>query len=363
MKVAFLSFDFGEYCVRLASALAHDADTLLLLSEREVQPYLYMLSDAVNLQSFPKPRLREPFRQIRMTAHLVKCIKRFKPDVVHLQVGHLWFNVALPLLSSYPMVVTVHDPIRHIGDGSSSRLLQWSFDWGCHRADQLIAHTSQMQDVVVNRLHIPHSKVHVIPHVLCGDDSAQADGEEEEGLVLFFGRIWEYKGLEYLIRAEPLITSQVPEARIIIAGTGEEYNHYRRMMVNPGRFTIHDEYVSNEKRAQLFRRASVVVLPYIDASQSGVIPMAYSFGKPVVATTVGGLPAQVDDGKTGYLVPPRDERALADAIVRLLRNPDLRRRLGANGKRKSAVEWSADVVARQTLAVYEVAVKQRREAA
>ena len=62
------------------------------------------------------------------------------------------------------------------------------------------------------------------------------------------------------------------------------------MMVHPERFIVHNEYVSDEKRAELFRRASVVVLPYIEASQSGIIPIAYRFGKPVVATTVGGLP-------------------------------------------------------------------------
>jgi glycosyltransferase involved in cell wall biosynthesis len=99
----------------------------------------------------------------------------------------------------------------------------------------------------------------------------------------------------------------------------------------------------------------VVVLPYVEATQSGVIPVAYSFGKPVVATTVGGLPAQVDDGKTGYLVPPRDERALADAVVRLLCNRDLRRQLGANGKRKVTAECSPEIVARNTLAVYQLA--------
>ena len=92
------------------------------------------------------------------------------------------------------------------------------------------------------------------------------------------------------------------------------------MMVNPDRFIVLNEYVSDEKRAELFRRASVVVLPYIEASQSFIISIAYRFGKPVVATTVGGLPQMVDDGKTGFLVPPRDVDALADAIVRLMQN-------------------------------------------
>jgi glycosyltransferase involved in cell wall biosynthesis len=163
--------------------------------------------------------------------------------------------------------------------------------------------------------------------------------------------------LEYLIRAEPLITAQVPDVSIVIAGRGEDFTRYRRLMVHPERFTIYNEYVSDDQRAELFQRASVVALPYIDASQSAVIPIAYTFAKPVVATTVGGLPELVDHGRTGYLVPPHDERALADALVRLLRDKQLRHQLGANGKSKVDTELSPDAVARRTLEVYQRAMK------
>jgi glycosyltransferase involved in cell wall biosynthesis len=129
-------------------------------------------------------------------------------------------------------------------------------------------------------------------------------------------------------------------------------DRYRKMMNNPERFTVYDEYVPDEKRAQLFRQASVVVLPYTEATQSGVIPVAYSFSKPVVATAVGGIPSQVENGVTGYLVPPRDEKALAGAIVRLLLDRNLRYMLGGNAKRKVTAEASPEVVARDTVAVY-----------
>src|SRR5262249_40711886 len=103
-------------------------------------------------------------------------------------------------------------------------------------------------------------------------------------------------------------------------------------------------------------KASVVVLPYVDATQSGVIPLAYTAAKPVVATEVGSLPEMVEDGLTGYLVPPRDEAALAEKVVRLLKDRKLRGRLGANGKRKIEAECSPDLVARQTLQVYQQAL-------
>ena len=356
MKIAFVSFDFGEYCIRLANGLEESADVLLLLPERESGPYRYLLSSAIRLITFVMPRLRQPARQLRMTRSLVKYIRQFSPDVIHLQSGHLWFNFALPLLRRFPLVLTVHDPSRHVGDAPSRKTPQWVLDWGCRRASQVIVHAPQLKAALVSRMNISGDRVHVIPHVLCGDDELQKKITEEEDLILFFGRIWEYKGLEYLIRAEPLITAEVPTARIVIAGVGERFDQYQDMMVHPERFIVHNEYIADDKRAELFRRASVVVLPYIEASQSGVIPIAYRFGKPVVATATGGLPAMVEHGKTGYLVPPRDAGALARAIILLLRNKDLRREFGANGMRKINTECAPGVVAQQTFSVYSRAI-------
>jgi glycosyltransferase involved in cell wall biosynthesis len=101
----------------------------------------------------------------------------------------------------------------------------------------------------------------------------------------------------------------------------------------------------------------VVALPYIDATQSGVIATAYNFGRPVVATTVGGLPSMVDHRRTGLLIPPGDERALADAIVTLLTDAELRRRLGRGARARAIGEFSAASVAERTLNVYRQALR------
>jgi glycosyltransferase involved in cell wall biosynthesis len=365
MKVALVSFNFGEYCVRLASGIAQDPDTsiLLFLPDYEAEPYLHLLNKSVELHVFRKPRLRQPFKQFRMVSRLVRQIRKFNPDVIHLQIGHMWFNWALPMLGDCPLVLTVHDSIIHVGDAESAKTPQWVYDRACYRAKERIVHASQVKELLIQRLRIPSSTVHVVPSVFVGDDAATV-GENAKGgepLILFFGRIWEYKGLEYLIRAEPLITSKIPEAKIVIAGVGEDFERYRRMMVHPERFIVHNEYVSDEKRAELFRRASVVVLPYIEASQSWIISIAYLNEKPVVATTVGGLPEMVDHGRTGYLVPPRDANALAEAIVPLLQDEDLRRQFGANGKRKINAECAPELVGQKTRNVYVQALRGTRQ--
>jgi glycosyltransferase involved in cell wall biosynthesis len=364
MRVAFISFDFGEYCVRLANGIAQDQDTsvLLFLAKGEGEPYRHLLSNTVKLRMFDKPRLRQPFKQFQMVVRLVKEIRQFNPDVIHLQLGHFWFNLlALPMLRDYPVVLTVHDSLIHVGDSASSRTPQWVYDRACYRAKERIVHAPQVKDALIKRLGIPDETVRVIPFVVVGDNTVAAEEnvEVEEPLILFFGRIWEYKGLEYLIRAEPSITSKIPEAKIVIAGVGEDFGRYRQMMTHPDQFIVHNEYISDEMRAQLFRRASVVVLPYIEASQSFIISIAYRCGKPVVATTVGGLPEMVDDGQTGFLVPPRDEHALAEAIVLLMQNPTMRRQFGENGRRKVNAECAPEVVGRLTLEVYRKAIGNR----
>jgi glycosyltransferase involved in cell wall biosynthesis len=362
MRVAFLAFDFGEYCIRLASGIA-DADTqvLLLLSREEAKPYRHLLNRDVELCEFSKPRMREPLKQISMVLSLVRRIRAYKPDVIHLQLGHMWFNLlGLPLLRDIPLVLTVHDSLIHVGDAASAKTPQWIYDRACFQARERIVHAPQVKELLTKRTGVPPETVHVIPYVIVGDvDISVGVDVQPQPEILFFGRIWEYKGLEYLIKAEPLITAKVPQAKIVIAGTGEDFGRYRKMMVNPDNFIVHNEYVSDEKRAELFRRAAIVVLPYIEASQSFIISIAYRFGKPVVATRVGGLPEMVDHGRTGFLVPPRDIEGLAKAIVDLMQNDEMREAFGENGMRKVNVECAPEAVGRQTVAVYRRALEHR----
>jgi glycosyltransferase involved in cell wall biosynthesis len=360
VKISLLSYDFGEYSIRLASALSENAEVQLLLPEQLATPYLSRLSPAVRFQPFRKPRLRDVPGQLRTAFSLIRRIREFAPDVIHVQQGHMWFNLGLPLLARYPLVVTVHDPRHHLGDAGGQKVPQWVYDFGFRRATRLIVHGIEMQRVVVGELAVPAERIHVIPHVVLGDETAASGIQEEPGTILFFGRIWGYKGLDYLIRAEPRITSRIPSARIVIAGEGEDFSKYRSMMVNPDRFVVHNEFIPDSRIAELFGAASVVVLPYVEATQSGVIPLAYTFSRPVVATTVGSLPEMVDDGRTGLLVPPRNEEALAEAVVRLLKDDALRRQMGRNGKGKIDSEASAEVIARKMLEVYELAMGGRR---
>jgi glycosyltransferase involved in cell wall biosynthesis len=356
LRVALISTNFGEYCVRLANALSQYADVLLASPDRLVAPHVDKLDPAVQFFSFRSPRLRQPIRQLQTIRKAFREIQTFAPDVIHYQGFHPWLDLALPFWHRYPLVCTVHDFRPHPGDKLSQKTPFWVEMFVRRRADQLIVHSEHIRALMVRQLNGASENISLMPHIQIGQELVSTTPKEDEHLILFFGRIWEYKGLEYLIRAEPLISARVPGVRIMIAGQGEEFSRYARMMVHPERFIVHNEFISEERTAEYFRRASIVVLPYIEASQSGVIPLAYSAAKPVVATTVGGLPEMVEHGRTGYLVPPRDAAKLADALVRLLLDANLRREMGANAKRKVELECSPDDIALKTLEVYRRAI-------
>ena len=170
--------------------------------------------------------------------------------------------------------------------------------------------------------------------------------------VLFFGRIYRYKGLDVLVDAEPKVSALVPDARFVVAGTGDALDECCSRMVHPDRFAVTDRRLSEAETSVLFREAWVVVLPYLEASQSAVAAIAMAYGVPVVATSVGGLPEAVYHGRSGTIVPPGDPDALADAIAEILLDAQKRARLAQGARDLATGELSWARVAELTEEVY-----------
>jgi glycosyltransferase involved in cell wall biosynthesis len=358
VRVALVSYYYPEYVISLANALASKGVRLLLLVPRQsVESISQNLVPDIEFRPFEGRRLRDPL-SIAEVWRNVQAIRTWRPDLIHLQQGHLWFNLAgLPLLGRSPLVTTIHDVTIHHGDLYSRRTPQWVWDLAARRASHLIVHGQALKTEAAQRHGFAPDRIHVIPHGEFGFYTQWGqDDRSEKDDILFFGRIWPYKGLQYLIQAEPLITAQIPTARIVIAGEGESLEPYEQMMANRDRFVVHNRYIPVEEVGCFFEQAALVVLPYVEASQSGVIPLAYAFGKPVVATSVGSIPEVVDHGETGYLVPPRDVPKLAEAVVGLLKDDTLRRQMGRNAYQKAVTELSWERIAEQVVAVYDAAL-------
>jgi len=136
--------------------------------------------------------------------------------------------------------------------------------------------------------------------------------------ILFFGYVRAYKGLPTLIEAMPLLPADV---QLVVAGEiyHHDADHYRALAARLGvadRVVLLDRFVASKDLACCFGMTDLVVLPYWNASQSGVAPLAFVSGRAVVASAVGGLPDLIRPGETGLLVPPGDAPALAAAVTR-----------------------------------------------
>jgi glycosyltransferase involved in cell wall biosynthesis len=193
------------------------------------------------------------------------------------------------------------------------------------------------------------ASVTVIPH---GDEriyppESVRPVQETGPDVLAFGTITAYKGIDVLLTAWPLVSAQVPEARLRIVGPrGADIDGVSlQQAAGAVGALVQEGYVAVEDVPHAFDAARVVALPYLRSSQSGVAHLAHTLGRPVVASRVGDIPKVVVPDRTGLLVEPGDAAGLASALVRVLTDPDLAQRLGSAGQDALADNASWDDVA------------------
>jgi len=360
MRIICIEFgSYEDYIIQLANALSKKGTILLIIPKDYERRYGYLINKNVNVYKFNAPRLYSP-SYLFTILDIIKQTNNFKPDVIHLQGGHPWFSLVLPLLR-YPVISTFHDAQPHPGLGCLRRFLTKFMMYFTQRySKHIIVHGEIIKSILKKRFNLLNDVITTIPmgehSVAPFKKDVEKDLLNDGNVILFFGAIQKYKGLEYLIKAEPLITEQVPNAKIIIAGKGD-FRKYEKMIAHKDKFLIYNYYISDEEAGKLFQLCSLVVLPYIEASQSGVIYPAYGFKKPVVVTDIGSLPEIVDDGVTGFVVPPKNPEALADAIVRLLKDEKLRKQMGENAYKKLKTDLSWDKIAEKTIEVYEEVIK------
>ena len=368
MKIMLVQFagrgGMQLYVSQLANALSKKNDVSVLLAKHLFSNEYYSNKPKILLITCPPSNLKILFLSLSPWTYLkiLRLIKIENPDVIHAPSEFLWIAMILPFLGTYPFIVTEHDPSLHKGIAFIQKLnVSFSRLFTRRRADAIIVHGNSLKNLLIKK-GISHSKVHVIPH---GEFSFYKKWAREEikesKSILCFGSIRDYKGLPFLIEAASQISDEIPEVRVVIAGEGE-FSKYAALIStkeNQAVFEIHNRFIPDQEVAELFQKAAVVVLPYTDGSQTGVVPIAYSFGKPVVVTNVGSLAEAVDEGKTGFIVPPRDSKSLARALIRLLNDDQLRRTMGKNALLKVNGVLSWESVAEKTLGVYEEALRKK----
>jgi glycosyltransferase involved in cell wall biosynthesis len=225
----------------------------------------------------------------------------------------------------------------------------------------VIVHTEFSKNKVVELGWCQPEQVHVVPHGVleCHDlpTSTRMTPVGEEQTILFFGALRSYKGVDFLIRAfAQLPATLLASTRLVIAGKpgmdpSELYQLARSLGVDH-RITWRLRFIRDEEIPDLFRQATLVALPYREIDQSGVLMTAVAFGRPIVASRIGGIPEVIRDGVHGRLVEVGDVNGLATALGKLLLDPDQRERMqkALALLRTGSLAWES--CASQTISLY-----------
>ena len=266
-------------------------------------------------------------KNLKAVWRAVKLIKNRRYDVVHATYPFRYGSFAFYLLRK-KMLLTMHDPIPHSSDtGWLNCFHRWV---AFHLVNHFLVLSHSIKAEFISRYHLEdkhvyESRLSIFTHL----QQTTPSDFNQRGYVLFIGSINPHKGIEYLCEAIEKVTVKQPETKLIIAGRGQFYFDVDKYLQS-GVIEVINRFITDNELAALIRQSAMVVCPYVDATQSGVIMSAFSLQKPVVATMVGGIPEMLTDHVHGLLVPPRDSQSLATAIETLLTNPGMQEQMKAN---------------------------------
>jgi len=304
---------------------------------------------------------RRAFKAAEHLADMRRLRREVGADVVHYQ----WLTMptldAHLLPSRRPRLITAH----YVLPPRPSRRQVASARRVFGRMDAVVAHSEHGAARLRDEVELDPRRVRVIPH---GAFDYLTDLPEEKPLpaelegaerpvILFFGLLRPYKGLDTLLQA----FQQVSDAELWIVGNPRmDVEPLRRLADEaPGPVRFVTRFVEDAEIPAIFRAADLVVLPYRDAEHSGVLYTALAFGKPLLLSSVGGFPEVAATG-AARLVQPEDPAALAQALSDLTSDPSARDKLSQAALRAAAGPYSWDAVATQTRSLYEELLEARR---
>lgn len=297
---------------------------------------------------------------------LILAAKR-KANIVHIQsVNEIeLLMLLLFIMAGHRVIFTIHNVVPRHGRLRWYHILVYRLMYSL--CNHLIIHTEQGKREVHDLFKVDLDKITVIPH---GDykffvpESPMSREAAREALhidnnsktILFFGAVRRNKGLDILLSALPEIRKHSPAAMVMIVG--EQYGDYliyRRIIEEHGleNCVIEKlEYIENEGVPLYFLAADIVVLPYREVTGSGVLQIAYAFGKPIVASDLAGFREVVEHGANGYLFESENAADLSDKIVDILSDPKRAEAMGDHSRMLCDKKYSWDGIARLTLGVY-----------
>jgi glycosyltransferase involved in cell wall biosynthesis len=409
LKVALVEFagkgGLIHYAYQLCSAMQAAGAEVTLITDRNYEldalPHSFEVRPLLRLWD-PKPASDSPHaivRRIRRAGRAARYyreweraareLRALRPDVV--QLGDIRFATDLAAMYRVGRTAPVLADICHNvhpfsgGEGSTGSFhlssLQRRFYSRIYRHfDAVFVHYETNQREFERVFPQSASRVHRIVHGnerifdQLADPEVTVAGlrrrlglQESAKVVLFFGTLSRYKGLDLLLRSFRSVAERVPDAHLVLAGfpfsdfDPEDFLAQAAIFGLAGRVTLVPQYIDSREVRAWIGMGEAVVFPYRSVFQSGALHLACTFGSPIVATRVGANEELIRDGENGLLIPPDDETALADALTRLLEDEALARRLGETVARDAETYLSWDGVAGTILGTYESLIERREK--
>ena len=255
-------------------------------------------------------------------------------------------------LLKFKLVHTAHNVLPH----DSAKINKVFYNLIYKSSDILIAHSSYIQTQLIELFKVPQEKIHIIPHgnfdfYLPRQPMSKTDARqklnlrETDKILLFFGYIREYKGLDLLLNTFSEIDTNRYHLKLIIAGQPESpvlHVKFKNIIerINSDSILFIPEFIENDRIPDYFSACDLVVLPYKDIDHSGIIHLAYSFGKPVIATDVGDFKETIIHGKTGFIVKKDNIKEFKEILLYAITTDKKLEKMGKEAKLLSDTTYS-----------------------
>ncbi|MBR29845.1 MAG: glycosyl transferase, group 1 [Spirochaetaceae bacterium] len=276
---------------------------------------------------------------------LYQFIIRNEIDIVFCTMDHLWNSLVLGAIkkAGAKYLLTVHDAKRHPGEDQAWRRLLLEYD--IRASDGALVLTEAVGNALQRFHKYPPDRIFYSLHGHFGRSVRERPRtlpRDRPLRILFFGRILPYKGLDFLLSALPLIREHFPDLELEIWGAGD-VSEYRELE-HLSNCRLENRWIEESEIPEIFERSDVLALPYREASQSGVVGLAFSSGMPCVAMPIPGLCEQVRNDQDGLIAARVDSAAFAACMIRLFSSEELYSRLSRGGIETARGELSWDAI-------------------
>ncbi|OXA81442.1 Glycosyltransferase involved in cell wall bisynthesis [Flavobacterium aquidurense] len=259
---------------------------------------------------------------LNITLALLKLVKHIKPEIVHFDDISGRMLAFLLVLKNRNIVLNVHDPVAHSGEKKLGYFVMRKIIFRKIAAFATFSHYSRKLFKKVFLPIVPVADLRLVPYnsyeTLGTKKIIEINKSPNEKVLLFFGRISPYKGIDDLLHVFSKIIQNYPESKLVIAGKGNYCYKIPEELVGSSSLIRINRYIEESEIKSLFEQADVLICPYKDATQSGVLMTAAAFKTPVIVSNVGALPEYIKDGGIGYVYDLNDDNGLQNCLISFL---------------------------------------------